>query len=166
LVTLREQLLDMTREVDEQMQARARQARQLLTALLQSHDVAEATVQNLGAVDNVFLQVLEAEMEAARQEANLEELGKLRTIAGVLEAASEPPPEIVLIRELVNQPDDGAWRELLESRAEEITPQFLDMLTALLAQAQSDDNRQLADRLRDIHRQAVRHSMQARMKSA
>lgn len=165
LVALREKLLEMTREVDEQMQVRVAQARQLLNAIVQSHNVAEATAQNLGDIDQFFLEVLEAEMKAARQTADLARLEKLQTVAGVLEAAGEPPPEIALIQELVNQPGDEAWQRLLEERAQEISPQFLETLTALLAQAQSGDNPQLSDRLRAIHRQAVRLSIQARMKS-
>lgn len=164
LVELRERLLEYTREVDQQVEARLTQARQLLSAILQSHNIQEATLENLSAVDQFFLQVLNAELDAVRKAGDQVKAGKLQQVLNVLEQASSPPPEVGFIQDLLDQPDDPARETLLHSRGEEVTPELIETLTAVMNQAQGGQDEALVEKLRAIHRQVVRFSMQAKMK--
>lgn len=160
LAELREKLLEMTNQLDQQIQARAQDARQLIEQILQAGDIANATTQSLPAVDEFFLQELNQMQESARQQGDLERLGKLQEILDVVRQASESPPEIALLEELLEAPDDQALRQSLEEHQDEITPEFLNALANIVAQMEESDDEQLAERIKNINRMALRFSMQ------
>lgn len=164
LVELRERLLELTRQVDQQMAARAAQAKALLDNLLASENIAEATLQVLPGVDEFFLQELNSALEAARKGGDLERSGKLAKVVEVIQQASQPSAEVELVETLLDAPDETARRAILEEKSEEITPEFLDALTNLVAQVQNSDDPALAERLKVIHRQALRFSMEMNLK--
>ncbi len=97
LVNLRERLLELTRQVDQQLEERAVQSRKLLDAILKAQDISQATIESLPAVDDFFLRELNAAYENARKQSDLEKIGKLQKIVDVLNQASAPPPEVSLI---------------------------------------------------------------------
>ena len=159
LIALREQLLKLTQEYDEQRQARTSQVRGLLNELLKAENVAEATAQNLNIVDEIFVQALNADIEAARKGGDLDRLGRLQQIAGVIQQASAPP-ELALIEELLDSPDEQTSQRLLDEHKDEITSEFLQMLSGLLAQVQqTNQDPELVNRLKALNRQAIRFSM-------
>lgn len=162
LQKLRERLLEMTKAMDQQVEARLAQARQLLNGLLQAADLPQAMAQVLPAIDEFFMKVLEEELQAARKQADLERSAKLSQINQLLEEASAPPPEFELIQEMLEAPDEAGLRKLMEEHKTEITPEFLDILTQLVARPQSEDV-EMNRRLQEIYSQAVRMSMQANM---
>jgi hypothetical protein len=163
LIKLREQLLELTRQFDQQMEARATQSRQLLQTILQAPNVTEAVQQNLPAVDDFFIQQLNSELEAARKSGDLTRLGKLQEVVEVIQTANTPP-EVMLVEEMLDLPDDATRQAWLESHKEEITPQFIDTLTSLVAQTQKSEDKDLQARLQAVYRAALRFSMQANMK--
>jgi uncharacterized protein YjgD (DUF1641 family) len=160
LAELREKLLEMTNQLDQQIQARAQAAHQLIEQILQSGDIANATAQSLPAVDEFFLQELNQMQESAREQGDLDRLGKLQKILDVVKQASESPPEIALLEELLEAPDDQALRQSLEEHQDEITPEFLNALANIVGQVEESDDKQLAERIKNINRMALRFSMQ------
>lgn len=166
LVELRERLLELTRQVDQQMEARANQARQLVDSLVQTENIGEATMQVLPAVDEFFLQELNHQLEAARKAGDLERSGKLQKVVEVIQQASQPPAEVALIEELLDATDETGQRKILEANADKITPEFLDTMTNLVAQVQNSDDKDLVERMKDIHRLALRFSMQRNLKGS
>ena len=163
LDTLREQLLDMTREIDKQMQARAAQAKQLLEALLKADDITATTLKNLQAVDDLFVQQLNAEMEEARKNGDLDRIGKLQKVLAALQQASTPPPEIALIEEMLDAPDEAALQSLLTAHQKDLTPEFMEALTGVVAQTQSGDDPELGTRIQKVYEAVLRQSMQANL---
>jgi len=159
MIELREQLLNLTEEVDKQVQARAEQARQLLDGIVQAENVSQAMVQSLPAVDEFFLQELNQQIDQARKENDHERLDKLQQIVGVLQQLSAAPQEIEVIEEMLDS-DESAWSRIMEENQESINQDFLETLTNLMTQAQSGDDRELAQRLEQIHRKALRFSME------
>jgi hypothetical protein len=165
LIELRERLLELTRQFDAQMDARANEARGMLNEILDAEDIAQATAQNLPSIDEFFLQVLNAEMESARSHGDLDKVGKLQQVVNVLQQASAPPPEIAFIEELLDAQDDQATRQLMEEHKDQITPEFLQMLSGLLAQVQqSGQDSELLQRLQNLNRQALRFSMEINLR--
>jgi hypothetical protein len=159
LIELREQLLDLTKEIDRQVQARANQARQLLESILQADNVGQATVQNLPAVDEFFLQELNQQLDQARKENNQDRLNKLQEVVSVLQQLSATPHGIEVIEEMLDA-DKGEWRRIMEENQEAINQDFLETLTNLMTQSKSETEPELAQRLQEIHRQALRFSME------
>lgn len=160
LIKLRERLLELTKQIDQQIAEHTEQARQVLNTILNSQNIVEATEQSLPAVDEIFKQVLNQELELARKKGDLERIGKLRQVDEAIQSASAPPPEITFLDELVNTPDDGAMLAMLESRKQDITPELVDTLTQLIAQPQSAQEPELNQRLQKLYQMVLRMSME------
>jgi hypothetical protein len=163
LSALRERLLALTREVDLQMEARAAQSKQLLEAILAEKDIEAAMMQAIQAqaVDDFFMQAFTTAQEAARKSANLDLLAKLGKIQKVIEEASAPPPELQFVQELLETEDDAAMKAMLEANREIITPEFLEMMGALMSQPQAAEDPELGQRLQALYGMVVRISMES-----
>jgi hypothetical protein len=162
LQTLREQLLEMTQAVDEQIEARENQSRQLVEGLLQAADLPQAMAQVMPAVDEIFLKIVEEELLKARKQADLERSAKLSQIKQIVEEASAPPPELALIQEMLEVPDEAGMKKLFDEHPEASTQDFLDLLTQLVS-SQTPEDPELNKRLQLIYAQAVRRVMQANL---
>jgi hypothetical protein len=165
LIQLRTQLLEMTQEIDRQMEKRAEQAKQNLEQLLKAKDIATATQRNLGAIDEAFLQVLNSEMAVARQNSDLDRIQKLGQVVQVIQEASAPPPELEIIENLLEAGDEHKRQEWLEANQDKITQEFIDALTSLVGQSQDGRDPQLAENLQEVYRSVLRFSMKAKLKS-
>ena len=122
-------------------------------------------MKNMAMIDDFFLQVLNAELEASRKSGDLEKIGKLQQVASVVQQASAPPPEITFIEDLLDAPDDQSRRELLEINRSKITPEFLQLLSGLVSQVtDSDQEPALVERLKAVNRQVLRFSMEANLR--
>ena len=163
LIELREHLLEMTQAVDQQMEARANQAQQLLNSLLQAENIEEAMLQSLPAIDEFFIHELDAVLEMARKEGDLEKSAKLKRMQDILEQASSAPPGVELIQNLVDAPDDEERRKLIVANQDEITPEFLETLSNIVAQVDASDDQELAARVKDVYKLVLRFSMEANL---
>ncbi len=71
-------------------------------------------------------------MNQALQEANQKNdsvrMPKLQQIVAVLQQASAPPPELALLEELLDAPDEAALNKMLDQHSEEITPELVQLL--------------------------------------
>ncbi len=160
LTVLRDQLLEMTQAIDKQMGERLAQSRKNLAAILQSNDIQQTTAQNLAVVDEFFVQAFNEEMEAARKAGDLEKISKLKQVEEVVDQASAPPPEVELIQELLEAA--GSDRELfnkLNEHKKEITPQFMEILSSLVARTESGEDEELKTRMSKVYSAAIRLSM-------
>ncbi len=163
LVDLRTRLLQLTQQIDQEMQKRAQRSVQLLEAILKQKDIAEATRQSLEAIDEFFMNGLNERMDAARKAGDLDMIGKLNQVAGVLQQAEEPPQAVALIEELLDTPDDAAMEKALEAHKTEISQEFLDTMGAVIAQMESAGDPQILERLQALYRMALRLSMRMNM---
>lgn len=165
LIEIRERLLDLTRQVDQQVEARMAQSRQLLNKILEAQDIDQAIAQSLPAVDDFFLQELNVALEAARKQGDLEKIGKLQKVEQIIQEASSAPPEIALIEELVDAPDEAARKQIMDANQDRITPELLDALANIVSQMESNNQEpELTARLKAVHRQALRYSMEMKFK--
>lgn len=164
LLDLRTKLLTLTQRVDKELEARASRSIQLLNEILKNKDIAEATRQNLPAIDDFFVTALNDQMEAARKDGDLERIGKLNQVLSVLKQASEPPQELALIEEMLDSPDEAAMQKALDEHKQEITPEFIDTLGALMAQMENSQEKDITERLNQLYRLSLRISMQNSMK--
>jgi len=167
LVELRDKLLELTEEIDRQMEARAAEARSLVDKISQAHDIENAMMQALPAVDEFFVNELETAIKQAESEGDLEKLQKYQQMKSVLQKISqETSPEIGLIEELLEVPEDenqiAEWRAVMDAHRDQITPEFVNALANITNQASEnpDADEKFVDRLRELNRQALRYSME------
>lgn len=166
LLDLRAKLLDMTSEIDKQLQEEAKASRQLLDQVLAAEDIEAATREALPAINEYFLEALKTEQDAARQKADLARLGKLGKVSKVIEEASAPPPEVELIEKMLGAADEAGRLKLLEENAKLVTDEFLQALNSLVAQSEGDGNNpEMSAKLQEVYRSALRHVMQANLKA-
>jgi hypothetical protein len=166
LVKLREYLLKLTQEIEKQIQERKKIAHQNLETLLKAGNIEQATLQNLEAIDEIFVDVLKEELQAARQKSDLERSAKIQQVLAVLEKASTPPPEYKIIEELLMTSDSSERKKILEKNKEKITPELVQMLSGLAAQAQQQNEEPEAiQQIQEIYREALRFSMQTNLQS-
>lgn len=164
LITLRENLLEMTAAVDKQLETRLMQSRKLLNQIIQAKDIRTALQQALPAIDEFFMQVFDAEMKSAAQQGDQEKVKKLQEVLDILKEASQLPPEVEFIEELLSLPDDDARQKAMESQREKVTPEFLNTLANLAYQLQESNDAQVAEGVKALHRLAVKFSMAESMK--
>ncbi|NJD57934.1 MAG: hypothetical protein C3F13_07860 [Anaerolineales bacterium] len=164
LIKLRDQLLDMTQAIDKQMGERLAQSHKNLAAILQSKDIKETMAQNLTIVDEFFVQAFNEEMEAARKAGDLEKISKLKQVEEVVDSASAPPPEVELIQELLETAasEQDLFNRLNEHR-KEITPEFMEILSSLVARTDSGEDEELKARLNRVFSAALRLTMSEKL---
>jgi len=165
LIQLRTQLLEMTQEIDRQIEKRMEIAKQNLEQLLKAKDITASTQHNLGAIDEAFLQVLNSEMAAARKNGDLDRVQKLGQVVQVIQEASAPPPELEIIESLLEAGDDKKRQEWLEANPDKVTQEFIDALTSLVSQSEDGSDPEMVKHLQDIYRSVLRFSMKAKLKS-
>jgi hypothetical protein len=138
LTEIRTKLLNFTGEYDEELAARMEATRQNVETLLQAPNLEEAVQQNLEAIDELFVQTVQAELEQARKDGNLDRSSRLGQMLKVIEESAAPPAELALVEELMEFVDDqDAMNQALQEHADEVTPELINVLTSLIAQGQS-----------------------------
>ncbi len=72
------------------MKQHRQQVRQLIEQIIKSGDVSGAMSQALSVVDEIFIQELQAMIEEARKQGDLERSSKLQQMVGGLAAGQRP----------------------------------------------------------------------------
>lgn len=166
LSELREQLLEMTHEIDEAIKEQEGLADELLDTILEREDVEEATMGALPSINEIFLEVLRKRIQKARKEDDEACLEKLQKVAGAIQKVSAPGANIELIEDLIQAGDEAAINALLEENTEEITDEFMQFLMNLLNQTQGQEGREeMAEKLQQVYRLALRYSMKRNLEA-
>lgn len=165
LESLRNQILELTEQVDRLQQARAAQAAERLRALLEAPDLDRAVEEALPYVDELFLATLDANLQVARDQGNLEAAARLSEVRDKilqkLEAAL--PPGIRLAQQVVQAESDEQAQQLLEANQEAIDEEFLNAMLGTAQQLENAGDTEQAERLRRLHRAALRLKMRREM---
>ncbi len=164
LSALREKLVTYTRDYDQQIQSRVDRFRDVIDQILSTEDPKETIIQNMHLVDDMFLQVLEAEISRARSANDLVRSGKLRSLREAIEEANTPPSEVAFIESLMEAPTPEARWELLQQSPEMVTPEMMEILTGLLSQVNQSEDETSKAQIGELYRDVVRFSMQSSLK--
>ncbi len=165
LTDLREKLLEITQEIDAEMKKRGEAAHDQIEALLKAANISEATSKLLPQINDTFIETLSNEIETARKKGDLGQSAKLQEIMAVIQEASAPPPEVELIQEMIEAPDDKAMRQVLEDHSDQINDEFLQVFTNLLNQSEvSQQDPQVGERLQKAYKMALRFSMETNLR--
>ena len=167
LSALRENLLEMTHEIDQAIKEQEELASQVLDQILAEENIEEATLGALPEINEIFLEVLRARMKAARQADDQTIYEKLQQVASTIQKISAPGANIELIEALIQAEDEEQIRAILDENAEEITDEFTQFLSNLLNQtAQQEGREATAEKLHQVYRQVLRFSMKRNLAKA
>jgi hypothetical protein len=164
LSKLRDDLLKMTAEIDLELQEQASRIKGLIDKLVESPDIEKTTQQILPAVNEIFVDVLRQEIQSAREKSDIERAGKLQKIVEVIQKASAPPPEYELLEKLLSANGEEDIQKELDTNAEKITPEFIQLLSGVISQAETQgEEEEIKEKLKIIHRLALKLSMRRSM---
>lgn len=164
LASLREQLLALTRSFDERREQQIGQIRQFLNAVIESGNIEETIAQNAQAIDELFINVLEMELDAARKAGDLNRSGKLQKVVDTIEQMSAPPAEMQLLNELIEIDDAGERQQLLEELPAEAISALAEMLAGVIGQVEASGDPALVERVQEVYKQVLKFSMRMNLK--
>ena len=133
LAAIRDLALRESQRLRGAAQAEVRRSADLLQYLLQAADLSAAIEERLPEIDESFFAILEANLEAARNANHPEVMTRLKEInKRVMEALEKTvPPEVRLIRDLLNTPDDATAEGMLRAHAGDLTDPLIESMVAM-----------------------------------
>jgi hypothetical protein len=162
---LRDNLLKITRDYDNEINKRMANAGKLLDSILAEADMEEAVKKHANEIDDFFSQAIHSAFDKANQSGDLARLEKIQKLSAVIEKFSTPPPELELIQKLVDAKDDIERHRLMEENNDLITDELLQALNSIIAEGQSHkENPELITILESIYKQALRFNMEKKLK--
>ncbi|NOZ00007.1 MAG: hypothetical protein GXP40_12540 [Chloroflexi bacterium] len=165
LEELRERLLDYVNEIDRQIEARLKEAQGFIESLLAQEDIKKATRENLPGFTEDTVRILNSMLRQAADKQDTEQLNKLQQIVEVLKEVSAPPPGYAFLEQLLEAPDDAAVEKMLQEHEQEITPEFMQTLSGIVAQSEaqsgelSPKDQAMFERIQAVYRAALKFSM-------
>jgi hypothetical protein len=157
LKTLRNDILSLAAEIDAEVQRASEQAIQLLNEILQSDDMQRAVRAHIAQIDDLFLNTLAVNLQAAEQSGRSADAQKLRQLADVLMDVirESQPPQIQFINELLSAEYPEGTRALLEENPEQVNAQLLEIMRLLGQDLTQTGRVEVAQRLAEIQQQAT-----------
>lgn len=160
LIELRDNLLKMTHDIDKAIKEQEELATEILERILAEEDIEEATLAALPEINEIFLEVLRARIQAARKTDDQTSLDRLQKIASAIQKISAPGANIELIETLIEAPDESAIQAILNENADEISDDFSQFLFNLVNQTQQQEGQEATvEKLRLVYRQVLRFTM-------
>lgn len=166
LTQRRELLLRLTQEIDQTERARVAEATELLKSLMESSDLKRALAENIPYIDDTFMAVLNANIEAANKARRPDVAQRLTLIHdGIVNLAQQSaPPEIQFINQLLQLETEAQAIAELKRRLPEVTPPMIDAMTYLVDNLRQQGQPQLAERLETLRGVALSEQMASKWK--
>jgi hypothetical protein len=124
----------------------------------------QAFKEHIEEIDEFFAEVLRTELQAAREKGDLVRSGKIQKVVELIQQASTPPVEFAFIEELISVNTEAERRQLLEQNQDKVTPDLLQMINGLTSQMETEGQNEIAGRLQEVYKQALRFTMEQNLK--
>ena len=149
---IRDDLLEMQRQLQQATEDVLKEAQSTLDAILAAPDLREAIADNIERIDDAFMHVLDARLAHAQQSGRRDEIEKLIRIQEAIISAvqGDTPPEVQLLSQLVSAPDKAAREQLMGQAAALLSPELVQVVDMLREQAGNAGQADLATRLSEI----------------
>jgi hypothetical protein len=156
---LRDQLLELTSIIDQQTQAVLQRAADNLRVILNSEDLDAAIRPRLDQIDDTFMAVLQANIQAAQQHNDERTAERLQLVLQkIMEILRDSaPPQLQFINEVMTTNTDEEAEELIVARAPEFGPELLDLMDAVAADLDESEQPDAAARMRRLADLAAEH---------
>ena len=168
LESIREKLLDMTNEMDKQVEARYKQAQEFVESLLVQDDIVKAVRDNLDGFTQDSVDLVNQLLRQASEKNDYTRMGKLQKMVEVLREVSTPP-EVAFVEQLLDAPDQETLEKMLEANKANLNDQFMQALIGLVAQVDqaaeqgNPEAKALSDKVNVIYKTALKFSMKQNM---
>jgi len=168
LEAMREKLLGFTNEVDKQVEARYKQAQEVVEKILSEDDVVKAVEANIQNITQDVVDIATQLLKQASEKNDYARMGKLQKMIEILRQASTPP-EVEFIEHLLDAPDDAALEKMLDDNKEMVNDEFMQALVGLVAQVDqaaeqgNPEAKGLSEKLSKVYKTAMKLSMKKNM---
>ena len=170
LETLRSKLLEITKEIDRQIEQEQKKSEELLKEIIESKDISESVTSHLGEISDSFIQLLNVSAKKASDANDQALLDKYNMVIAELQKYSTPPPEYALLQELIDADDEKSIDKLLADHADKINDEFLQLVSGIVARTESEtESSQLSQdeetlkKIKLIYRKILLQSMKKNM---
>ena len=146
---LREKILSLTAEIDKRNRAVLDQAAGTLRSILQAPDMDAALREHAQDIDDAFMAVLEANLEAAQQAGQQQALQRLQLLSNKIMQLVQAgaPPEIQFINEILGIENEADLDRLLQENRETLTPELLGLMADIADNMRENERAEVAERL-------------------
>ena len=168
LEEMREKLLGFTTEVDKQIEARYKQAQEVVEKILSEDDVVKAVEANIQNITQDVVDIASQMLKQASEKNDYARMGKLQKMIDVLRQASTPP-EVEFIEHLLDAPDDATLEKMLDNNKEMVNDEFMQALVGLVAQVDqaaeqgNPEAKELSEKLSKVYKTAMKLTMKKNM---
>ncbi len=165
LSEIREVILEETRIIDEAQEARAAQAAALLRSLMEAEDIDQAIRETLPLIDELFLGILQANIRAATERGDEEAVSRLQFVDEQIRRVIREslPAGLQLAQDLLEIEDLAEAESLLDQSADAIDEEMLTVLLTTAQRLEGSGDNEGAERVRQLHRHALRLSMKSKL---
>lgn len=166
LSNLRDFLVEVTKQIDAQIQEEKTKARETLTKILSEPNIEVGLEKYGNELNDFFVEAVKEGLEEARKAADLEKIAKLGQLNSMIEEANKPPAEIQFVEALLKAPDAESIKSLLNEKPEVLNDEFLQLLAGLINQTEQQGNQHaLVTRLKEIQKVAMKALMAKNLKN-
>lgn len=155
---IRDRLLELIDAIDQQQQMAVQQAQQIVQALLNAPNQAQAVEENLEYINEMVLAVIQHSLQALEERGDLLNVSRLKqlhqTIMQKLEART--PPEIRFINDLLRSEDPLEAKLMLSDRAGEFGQSLVDYMDMILENMEGQETGLLFDQLTELRHAAAK----------
>jgi len=157
LRALRQRVLDVTAKIDAELQRATADADHLLQQILDSQDLEAAMRSNLEQIDDLFLNALALNLQAAEQAGHADRVYRLEQISDVLMRLIQEsqPPEIQFINSLLTADYPDGTQALIQENLQQVDARMLELMQLVEDDLAQSGRLELAQRLAEIHKQAA-----------
>jgi hypothetical protein len=157
LTTLRQTVLDETARLDEQERQAAEEATDFLQQALENDDPEAFIRTNIDQVDNLFMNILMANLQAAERAGQTEAVERLTKISDAITALilESQPPEVQLVNQLLNADYPEGTLALLQENRQRITGELLEVMRLLTEDLSKRGREETVQRMIQIREQAA-----------
>ena len=155
LEELRQLMTSMQEQQTQSRQAVAQQVQQILQEVLQATDPEAKLREFAEYIDENFLGVLAANIQAAQRNNSLAAARRLQKVYEQAMAVVQEsmPPQMQLLNQLLTAPDKAALNQLLQEHRNLLNREFVETLKELEGQMRQSNRQEIADRIKSLRAQ-------------
>ena len=156
LTALRETILDETARLDEEARQATEESMEFLEQALKSDDPQAFIRANSHQVDNLFMSILSANLQAAEQAGQTTAVEQLRKVSDAVTAMvlESQPPEIQFINQLLSAEYPEGTLALLQENRQNISDRLLEVMRLVAEDLGKNGREEAAQRLAEVREQA------------
>ncbi len=147
LTGLRQRLLDLQNEMQEQSRQILEGAMSTLQEIVDAENPEAAIQENLARIDDTFMYVLAAMITQNEEQGREEQAAELKRVQDLIlnEAERQVPPQIRVINRLLRAETDEDQRRILEENRTLLTPELVQMLDTLSREVSEEQDGQATE---------------------